>query len=126
MLHHVRAILQSELTPILKSSYEPVPCPAGTCVEAREVPCSVMVEGPRISVYLSGDEDMLGSPVKRSGFRLILVVIPALVIGSWPPSAIRGAPPSDREVLKLWPGGTPDAKGIDPDKDVPTLTAWLP
>src|SRR3954469_6187920 len=75
---------------------------------------------------MSGDEDMSGSPVKRSGFRSIVVIIPALVIVSWQHSATQGAPPSDREVVKLWPGGTPGAKGTDPDKDVPTLTVWLP
>jgi acetyl esterase/lipase len=32
----------------------------------------------------------------------------------------------EHQVLKLWPAGTPGAKGTDPDKDVPTLTVWLP
>jgi acetyl esterase/lipase len=36
----------------------------------------------------------------------------------------RAAEPA--QTLPLWPGGTPGAKGTDPDKDVPTLTAWLP
>ena len=65
-------------------------------------------------------------PVKRSGFGAIAVVISALVIGSWQASALGDEPSSDHEVLKLWPGGTPGAKGTDPDKDVPTLTVWLP
>ena len=30
------------------------------------------------------------------------------------------------EIVTLWPQGTPGAKGDDPDKDVPTLTVWLP
>lgn len=30
------------------------------------------------------------------------------------------------EVVKLWPNGTPDAKGDDPGKDVPTLSVFLP
>jgi acetyl esterase/lipase len=37
--------------------------------------------------------------------------------------AVAASPP---ETLLLWPKGTPDAKGTDPDKDVPTLTTWLP
>ena len=65
-------------------------------------------------------------PVKRSGFGAIAVVISALVFGTWQASALGDEPSSDHEVLKLWPGGTPGAKGTDPDKDVPTLTVWLP
>jgi acetyl esterase/lipase len=30
------------------------------------------------------------------------------------------------EVVKLWPGGAPGAKGDDPVKDVPTLSVFLP
>lgn len=30
------------------------------------------------------------------------------------------------EVVKLWPGGAPGAKGEDPAKDVPTLSVFLP
>jgi acetyl esterase/lipase len=29
-------------------------------------------------------------------------------------------------VLRLWEGDAPGAKGADPDRDVPTLTVWLP
>jgi len=28
-------------------------------------------------------------------------------------------------VITLWPGGTPGAKGNDPEQDIPTLTVWL-
>ena len=28
--------------------------------------------------------------------------------------------------MELWPGGAPGAKGTDPDKDVPSITVWLP
>jgi acetyl esterase/lipase len=39
----------------------------------------------------------------------------------------RGAePPAEPETIKLWPQGAPEAKGTDPDKDVPTLTVWRP
>jgi acetyl esterase/lipase len=75
---------------------------------------------------LGGDEDMSVWPVKRSGSGAIAVVISAMVVGNWHASAFGDEPSSDHEVLKLWPGGTPGAKGTDPDKDVPTLTAWLP
>lgn len=30
------------------------------------------------------------------------------------------------EVITLWPGGTPEAKGTDPTQDVPTLTVYRP
>ena len=30
------------------------------------------------------------------------------------------------ETMTLWPHGTPEAKGTDPDKDVPTLTVYRP
>lgn len=30
------------------------------------------------------------------------------------------------EVVKLWPQGAPDAQGSEPDKDVPTLSVFLP
>jgi acetyl esterase/lipase len=35
-------------------------------------------------------------------------------------------PAAAHAVIPLWPGGAPGAKGTDPDKDVPTLTIWLP
>jgi acetyl esterase/lipase len=34
-------------------------------------------------------------------------------------------PVAGQEVITLWPGGAPGAKGTDPDRDVPRLTAWL-
>jgi acetyl esterase/lipase len=33
---------------------------------------------------------------------------------------------ADPQVVPLWPGGVPGAQGTDPEKDVPTLTIWLP
>jgi acetyl esterase/lipase len=33
---------------------------------------------------------------------------------------------ADPQVVPLWPGGVPGAQGTDPEKDVPTLTVWLP
>jgi acetyl esterase/lipase len=35
-------------------------------------------------------------------------------------------PAANHPVIPLWPDGTPGVKGTDPDKDVPTLTIWLP
>src|SRR6516165_9653558 len=35
-------------------------------------------------------------------------------------------PADAHPVIPLWPDGAPGAKGTDPDKDVPTLTLWLP
>ena len=35
-------------------------------------------------------------------------------------------PAAPRPVVELWPGGAPGAKGTDPDKDVPSITVWLP
>jgi acetyl esterase/lipase len=34
-------------------------------------------------------------------------------------------PATDHQVIILWPGGAPGAKGNDPEHDIPTLTAWL-
>jgi acetyl esterase/lipase len=35
-------------------------------------------------------------------------------------------PATAHPVLALWPGGAPGAKGQDPDKDVPSISVWLP
>ncbi len=35
-------------------------------------------------------------------------------------------PSAAHPVVALWPGGAPGAKGTDPDKDVPSITVWLP
>jgi acetyl esterase/lipase len=41
--------------------------------------------------------------------------------GSWAQD-----PAPARETIPLWPGGVPGAQGSDPNRDVPTLTIWLP
>jgi acetyl esterase/lipase len=39
----------------------------------------------------------------------------------------RAAEPAEpARTVPLWPQGAPGARGTDPDKDVPTLTIWLP
>jgi acetyl esterase/lipase len=35
-------------------------------------------------------------------------------------------PAAAHPVVELWPGGAPGSKGTDPDKDVPSITVWLP
>jgi acetyl esterase/lipase len=35
-------------------------------------------------------------------------------------------PTAARPVVPLWPDGAPSAKGTDPDKDVPSISLWLP
>ncbi len=48
-----------------------------------------------------------------------------LLIGGRPVRSIADEPVA-HPVIPLWPHGAPGAKGNDPDRDVPTLTAWLP
>ena len=52
----------------------------------------------------------------------------AVVLGGWADRPARADDPlaSADEVVKLWPGGAPDAKGDDPEKDVPTLSVFPP
>ncbi len=40
-------------------------------------------------------------------------------------SRAQGPAPA-HETIRLWPGGAPGAQGSDPNRDVPTLTIWLP
>ncbi len=40
--------------------------------------------------------------------------------------AIAADPVAEHQVVTLWPGGAPGAKGTDPETDIPTLTVWLP
>jgi acetyl esterase/lipase len=49
-----------------------------------------------------------------------------LLIGTGRDASAQDAQVSEHKVLKLWLQGTPGAKGNDPDKDIPTLTVWLP
>jgi acetyl esterase/lipase len=47
----------------------------------------------------------------------------AILAGAFPAAgAVDEA--SDHQVIMLWPGGAPGAKGSDPNLDVPTLTVW--
>lgn len=42
------------------------------------------------------------------------------------PPASAADPVVEHQVVTLWPGGAPGAKGNDPELDIPTLTVWLP
>jgi acetyl esterase/lipase len=61
------------------------------------------------------------------GIRMVALGVLAAMWASVPPSVggdeVGG---SVGKPLKLWPEGTPGAKGDDPEKDVPTLTPYLP
>lgn len=52
----------------------------------------------------------------------------ALVLGGWADRPARADDPlaAAVEVVKLWPDGAPGAVGDDPEKDVPTLSIFLP
>jgi acetyl esterase/lipase len=66
----------------------------------------------------------------RRGGLLRLGVLAAttglVLIGSLAQRSPAQGPAPVRETIPLWPGGAPGARGTDPDRDVPTLTIWLP
>ena len=53
-------------------------------------------------------------------------VVIALVAGGTSVKCQADEPSAAHPVVALWPGGAPGAKGTDPDKDVPSITVWLP
>jgi acetyl esterase/lipase len=59
---------------------------------------------------------------------VVSVVVPVAIVIVWGGSAtpLASEPAGPPIVMPLWPQGTPGAKGTDPDKDVPTLTIYLP
>ena len=60
------------------------------------------------------------------GMSLVTSLLTALVAAGTS-TAVRADEPADAHpIVKLWPGGAPGAKGTDSDKDVPTITVWLP
>jgi acetyl esterase/lipase len=61
----------------------------------------------------------LRKPSMLSTFASILTVALAA-------SVSRADEPAAQPVVELWPGGAPGAKGTDPDKDVPSISVWLP
>jgi acetyl esterase/lipase len=58
--------------------------------------------------------------------RRLTVLSLGLLVAMGRDASVRAEQVSEHQVLKLWPAGAPGAKGTDPDKDVPTLTVWLP
>lgn len=55
-------------------------------------------------------------------------ILCALMAGLAIAPAAAAADPAvtEHQVVTLWPGGAPGAKGNDPKTDIPTLTVWLP
>jgi acetyl esterase/lipase len=53
------------------------------------------------------------------------LIVASVMIGGGPPQSFAEGPAAG-PVIPLWPQGAPGAKGTDPDRDVPTLTTWLP
>ena len=52
--------------------------------------------------------------------KIALLLLPAALVAQQPPYPLQ-----DAQVLPLWPGGAPGALGAE-DRDIPTITAWLP
>lgn len=52
--------------------------------------------------------------------KLLPLLIPAALMAQQPPYPLR-----DAQILPLWPGAAPGALGSE-DRDIPTITAWLP
>lgn len=52
--------------------------------------------------------------------------VSALAVASVISESRADEPAAPHPVVELWPGGAPGAKGTDPDKDVPSITVWLP
>src|SRR5271166_2933137 len=69
------------------------------------------------------------SPFRRWFKKLSIVIVvfaSALVAGRASLESRAQEPAGEHPVVNLWPAGTPGAKGTDPDKDVPSMTVWLP
>src|SRR5262249_50711905 len=62
----------------------------------------------------------------RRKFSLVACLICAIAAGSAARVSRADGPASAHPVVELWPGGAPGAKGTDPDKDVPSISVWLP
>jgi acetyl esterase/lipase len=52
--------------------------------------------------------------------------VSALVAGGARFEARADEPAGAHPVVELWPGGAPGSKGTDPDKDMPSISVWLP
>jgi acetyl esterase/lipase len=63
--------------------------------------------------------------ITKLSIRFAAVAI-AFVAGGATRECLANDPPAAHPVVPLWPGGAPGAKGTDPEKDVPSITVWLP
>jgi acetyl esterase/lipase len=61
--------------------------------------------------------------VRTAGMALAVV---GMIACGWTSAGEVQKVDSSLSVIPLWPKGTPNPKGSDPDKDVPTITAYLP
>ena len=61
----------------------------------------------------------------RAGLRIVSAVLGLGILSGRMTPAEGAEPVTDHQVIILWPGGAPGAKGNDPEQDIPTLTAWL-
>jgi acetyl esterase/lipase len=69
---------------------------------------------------------MRGLSVKaRAVLRIVSVVLGLGILGGRMALAEGAESVTDHQVVTLWAGGAPGAKGNDPEQDIPTLTAWL-
>ena len=67
---------------------------------------------------------MRGLSVKgRAGLRIVSAVLGLGVLSGRMTPAEGADPVTDHQMIILWPGGAPGAKGNDPEQDIPTLTA---
>jgi acetyl esterase/lipase len=55
----------------------------------------------------------------------VIVVLAWGILGACMRLAEGAEPVADHQVIPLWPGGAPGAKGSDPERDIPSLTDWL-
>ena len=61
----------------------------------------------------------------RAGLRIVSAVLGLGILSGRMTPAEGAEPVTDHQVITLWPGGAPGAKGNDPEQDIPTLTVWL-
>src|SRR6266566_4863056 len=62
--------------------------------------------------------------MKRTSLTILLLIAFALAAWSQPPAAPPTLP-QDGQILPLWPGVAPGAQGTE-DRDIPTITVYLP
>ncbi len=68
---------------------------------------------------------MRGLPAKgKTGLTIVTLVLGLGILGGRMAPVEGAEPVTEHQVITLWPGGAPGAKGNDPDQDIPTLTAW--